>query len=75
MKWYVRRGALIPFLIRRASLQNTRKRAVTLNDVVETANGLRDSDDREAKRSRLGMGNPSYFQPGPMNSALKLPRV
>ncbi|KAK4051002.1 hypothetical protein OIV83_003131 [Microbotryomycetes sp. JL201] len=54
-------------LLAEASLQNTRKRAVTLNDVLETANGLRDTDEREVKRSRLGMGNPSYFQPGPMN--------
>ncbi|KAM0790082.1 hypothetical protein ACM66B_005410 [Microbotryomycetes sp. NB124-2] len=54
-------------LLAEASLQNTRKRAVTLNDVLETANGLRDTDEREMKRSRLGMGNPSYFQPGPMN--------
>ncbi|KAK4050348.1 hypothetical protein OIO90_005141 [Microbotryomycetes sp. JL221] len=54
-------------LLAEASLQNTRKRAVTLNDVLETASGLYPQDERELKRSRLGMGNPSYFQPGPMN--------
>jgi hypothetical protein len=53
---------------RRASLQNTRKRAVTLTEVLDTANGDVDSDERQQKRSKLGMGNPSYFQPGPMNS-------
>lgn len=43
-----------------------------MTDVLETANGLKDTDERELKRSRLGMGNPSYFQPGPMNSAYLL---
>jgi len=44
-----------------------------MTDVLETANGLTDTDERELKRSRLGMGNPSYFQPGPMNSELSPP--
>lgn len=59
----------------RASLQNTRKRAVTMSEVLETVNGETDSDERAQKRSKLGMGNPSYFQPGPMNSTSLPPRV
>lgn len=45
-----------------------------MTDVLETANGLTDTDERELKRSRLGMGNPSYFQPGPMNSEFSTSR-
>ncbi|SCV73842.1 BQ2448_6272 [Microbotryum intermedium] len=56
-------------LLAEASLQNTRKRtAVSVADVLEPAYGKEESaNEPPAKREKLGMGNPQYFMPGPMN--------
>ncbi|SDA01519.1 BZ3500_MvSof-1268-A1-R1_Chr10-1g02747 [Microbotryum saponariae] len=56
-------------LLAEASLQNTRKRtAVSVADVLEPSYGKEESaNEPPAKREKLGMGNPQYFMPGPMN--------
>lgn len=55
-------------LLAEASLQNTRKRAVTVSEALESADGDVDEEGRDKKRSKLGLSNAGYFQPGPMNS-------
>lgn len=55
-------------LLAEASLQNTRKRAVTVSEALESADGDVDEEGREKKKSKLGLSNAGYFQPGPMNS-------
>lgn len=52
----------------RASLQNTRKRAVTLTEALDASHGDLDSEERESKRNKMGVANSAYFTPGPMNS-------
>lgn len=56
-------------LLAEASLQNTRKRPVTVSEALEAAEGDVDEEGSERKKSKLGLSNTSYFQPGPMNSA------
>ena len=55
-------------LLAEASLQNTRKRAVTVSEALESADGDVDEEGRDKKKSKLGLSNAGYFQPGPMNS-------
>ncbi|KAM0751306.1 hypothetical protein T439DRAFT_380294 [Meredithblackwellia eburnea MCA 4105] len=55
-------------LLAEASLQNTRKRTMTLNEVLDASRGaVDDSDTPDRKRTKLGVANASYFSPGPMN--------
>jgi len=55
-------------LLAEASLQNTRKRAVTVSEALDSADGDVDEEGRDKKKSKLGLSNAGYFQPGPMNS-------
>ncbi|KAL8290408.1 hypothetical protein RQP46_002666 [Phenoliferia psychrophenolica] len=65
-------------LLAEASLQNTRKRtSMTLNEVLDTSRGAVDDGDThpDRKRTKLGVANAGYFQPGPMNTVLPLRRI